>query len=201
MLTPLSTTSAQQDGDDEFNIFAFDRLTAPKFGVVRTPQTRAETELYLKKQEDSMTRLKIVDRDCSGEEAGYDSGVEMGQSDEVTCMRLFNEGTSSSVGRGKAAAHAAGLSLVTKKSLVKEEEVVESMSPGGHINKRRARSRPVSQELLSAANTPAFKSTQVRCLLLLYVSQLNLPMFSEIRRHISYECQQDYRFHRVPLKF
>ncbi|THH02616.1 hypothetical protein EW026_g331 [Hermanssonia centrifuga] len=160
MLTPLSTTSAQQDGDDEFNIFAFDRLTAPKFGVVRTPQTRAETELYLKKQEDSMTRLKIVDRDCSGEEAGYDSGVEMGQSDEVTCMRLFNEETSSSVGRGKAAAHAAGLSLVTKKSLVKEEEVVESMSPGGHINKRRARSRPVSQELLSAANTPAFKSTQ-----------------------------------------
>ncbi|KAJ7287800.1 kinase-like domain-containing protein [Mycena rebaudengoi] len=34
------------------------------------------------------------------------------------------------------------------------EEVVEASSPGGHITKRRARSRPVSQELLEASPSP-----------------------------------------------
>ncbi|KAJ7045667.1 kinase-like domain-containing protein [Mycena alexandri] len=34
------------------------------------------------------------------------------------------------------------------------EEVVEACSPGGHITKRRARSRPVSQELLQGSPSP-----------------------------------------------
>ncbi|KAJ7783329.1 other/WEE protein kinase [Mycena metata] len=34
------------------------------------------------------------------------------------------------------------------------EEVVEASSPGGHITKRRARSRPVSQELLEGSPSP-----------------------------------------------
>ncbi|KAJ6625482.1 hypothetical protein B0H10DRAFT_2211808 [Mycena sp. CBHHK59/15] len=47
--------------------------------------------------------------------------------------------------------------------LDRPEEVVEASSPGGHITKRRARSRPVSQELLEASPTPApvtFPSTR-----------------------------------------
>ncbi|KAJ6499152.1 hypothetical protein C8R45DRAFT_981321 [Mycena sanguinolenta] len=41
------------------------------------------------------------------------------------------------------------------------EEVVEACSPGGHITKRRARSRPVSQELLEGSPSPvAFPSTR-----------------------------------------
>ncbi|KAJ6594050.1 kinase-like domain-containing protein [Mycena capillaripes] len=43
------------------------------------------------------------------------------------------------------------------------EEVVEASSPGGHITKRRARSRPVSQELLEGSPSPspvAFPSTR-----------------------------------------
>lgn len=43
-----------------------------------------------------------------------------------------------------------------------KDEVVEAMSPGDHVNKRRARSRPVSAELLSSvASTPAPNSSQV----------------------------------------
>ena len=49
-----------------------------------------------------------------------------------------------------------GLALRVGKGLSNDNEVVESISPGGHVNKRRARSRPVSTELLrSVANTPA----------------------------------------------
>jgi mitosis inhibitor protein kinase SWE1 len=36
----------------------------------------------------------------------------------------------------------------------RSEEVVEASSPGGHITKRRARSRPVSQELFDASPSP-----------------------------------------------
>lgn len=35
-----------------------------------------------------------------------------------------------------------------------KEEVVEAISPGGHIVKRRARSRPVSAELLELYKSP-----------------------------------------------
>ncbi|KAJ6587067.1 kinase-like domain-containing protein [Mycena vulgaris] len=38
--------------------------------------------------------------------------------------------------------------------LTHPEEVVEASSPGGHITKRRARSRPVSQELLEGSPSP-----------------------------------------------
>ncbi|KAF7306178.1 hypothetical protein HMN09_00773100 [Mycena chlorophos] len=38
--------------------------------------------------------------------------------------------------------------------LSRAEEVVEASSPGGHITKRRARSRPVSQELLEGSPSP-----------------------------------------------
>ncbi|KAJ7497443.1 hypothetical protein FB451DRAFT_1120964 [Mycena latifolia] len=46
--------------------------------------------------------------------------------------------------------------------LTRPEEVVEASSPGGHITKRRARSRPVSQELLEGSPSPvAFPSARV----------------------------------------
>jgi mitosis inhibitor protein kinase SWE1 len=34
------------------------------------------------------------------------------------------------------------------------DEVAEAVSPGGHVTKRRARSRPVSLELLESAKSP-----------------------------------------------
>ncbi|KAJ7091240.1 kinase-like domain-containing protein [Mycena epipterygia] len=47
-------------------------------------------------------------------------------------------------------------------ALSRPEEVVEASSPGGHITKRRARSRPVSQELLEASPSPvAFPSARM----------------------------------------
>ncbi|KAJ7496138.1 hypothetical protein B0H11DRAFT_2001986 [Mycena galericulata] len=46
-------------------------------------------------------------------------------------------------------------------ALSRPEEVVEASSPGGHITKRRARSRPVSQELLEGSPSPvAFPSAR-----------------------------------------
>ncbi|KAJ7780513.1 hypothetical protein DFH07DRAFT_432404 [Mycena maculata] len=39
-------------------------------------------------------------------------------------------------------------------ALSRPEEIVEASSPGGHITKRRARSRPVSQELLQGSPSP-----------------------------------------------
>jgi mitosis inhibitor protein kinase SWE1 len=45
---------------------------------------------------------------------------------------------------------------MANKGKGKDDEVVEAMtrSPGGHVTKRRARSRPVSQELLESVNYP-----------------------------------------------
>ena len=65
------------------------------------------------------------------------------------------------------------------KGVENADEVIEDMSPGGHINKRRARSRPVSRELqlLSASSTPAHKNTSVSrfaCSAVVHVSQVSL---------------------------
>ena len=48
-----------------------------------------------------------------------------------------------------------GLAVLIGRNIQKEDEVVEAMSPGGHVNKRRARSRPVSAELLAATPAPS----------------------------------------------
>lgn len=150
MLTPLTVKSSMSDADSE--AFGFDRLAplpAPSF-LVRTPQTRAETEQYLKNQEDSLGKLKIQDRDPSGEESGYDSGAEIGRPGSRSGGSIFLDDSSKRLPQ---------LALLIGKSL-KKDEVAEDISPGGHINKRRARSRPVSAELLAATPAPS-KDKQV----------------------------------------
>jgi mitosis inhibitor protein kinase SWE1 len=51
---------------------------------------------------------------------------------------------------------------MANKGKGKDDGVVEATSPGGHVMKRQARSRPVSQELLESVNYPPSPSpTQV----------------------------------------
>lgn len=152
MLTPLNVTNATSDlGDGE--PFGFERLAplpAPSFGV-RTPQTKVDADSHLKNQADSMRRLKIqdLDRETSGEESGYDSGAEAQQ--EQGGKRIYAGGAPPSTVKSRKSP---GLALLIGRGIQKDDEVVESMSPGGHVNKRRARSRPVSAELLAATPGP-----------------------------------------------
>ncbi|KAI0645348.1 hypothetical protein C8Q79DRAFT_964213 [Trametes meyenii] len=167
-MTPLNVTSAaagQTHPDAAATLF--DRLaplSAPRF-CSRTPQSKAETELHLKKQAETMTMLSIRDLDqSSADESGYDSGPNAKRT--IDCQRPLFLGTAGgsttplssikSRARVKAGAKlkSPGLDVLTRKSPI-NDEVAEAISPGGHVTKRRARSRPVSSELLeSVHNTP-----------------------------------------------
>ena len=137
-LTPLKLFTPK----DSSVSLSFDRLAplaAPKF-TTRTPQTKAETDAYLKRQTATMTKLKISDNNnivSDDEFRGIlnDSGCEM---DEDSGNALFTgKQMNSPTSKGK-----------------NKEEVAEAISPGGHIVKRRARSRPVSAELLELYKSP-----------------------------------------------
>jgi mitosis inhibitor protein kinase SWE1 len=158
MLTPLNVTSSASDlGDGEFGFERLMPLPAPSF-LTKTPQTKAD-ETHLKRQTDSMGKLKIRDWEQSGDESGYDSSAEPKREREGE-KRIYAGGAPSST--LKKPRKSPGLSLLIGRNVQKEDEVVESMSPGGHVNKRRARSRPVSAELLAA--TPAPRNYEVSCL-------------------------------------
>jgi mitosis inhibitor protein kinase SWE1 len=119
LLTPLNTSSKQNSG------FAFlAPLPAPRFNA-RSPHTKAETEVHLRNQTDTMTNLRICDLDDdSPDEFGDDSGYA--DDDQ----------------------HFPALCLDPKK----QQEVAEVVSPSGHVSKRRAKSRPLSSELLGYVN-------------------------------------------------
>ncbi|CCM00272.1 uncharacterized protein FIBRA_02302 [Fibroporia radiculosa] len=164
-LTPLTVTSAATRRQDDSSAVSFDRLAplpAPRFNI-RTPQTGVEAELHLKKQAETMTMLKISDMHCS-DESGYDTGPDSRGVDDQGQMSLFETvdppAVPSTVMKAKRSARAVpktpALEVFIRKGQVNNEEVAEAISPGGHITKRRARSRPVSAELLeSAQSTPA----------------------------------------------
>ena len=126
---------------------SFDRLAplaAPKF-TTRTPQSKAETDAYLKRQTATMTKLKISDNNnvvSDDEFQGIlnDSGCEM--DDKVSGNALF-------IGKKQLNDMNSPISKGKDK-----QEVAEAISPGGHIVKRRARSRPVSAELLELYKPP-----------------------------------------------
>ncbi|KAF9501834.1 hypothetical protein BDN71DRAFT_1438533 [Pleurotus eryngii] len=146
-LTPLSI----QRSLDSKGI-AFDRLAPlppPKFSA-RTPQSKTETEHHLKKQTATLTRLRITDFDGSGDEfdgENVDSGCDMSDDDAEGRGNVFLSGSLS----GKSTKRG----ILVSKGKNKDEEVA-AVSPGGHITKRRARSRPVSEELLeSVYRSPA----------------------------------------------
>jgi len=125
---------------------------------VRTPETNAETEAHLIKHTEFMTRLRIGDLDGEGSEALFSrlSRTADGNSAK-TKAHTKGKGKPSSLGR------VLGTALLGMANKGKgKDEVVEAISLGGHVTKRRARSRPVSQELLESVNYPPSPSpTQV----------------------------------------
>ena len=97
-----------------------------------------------------MTRLWIGDLDGEGSEALFSrlSRTADGNSAK-TKAHTKGKGKPSSLGR------VLGTALLGMANKGKgKDEVVEAISLGGHVTKRRARSRPVSQELLESVNYP-----------------------------------------------
>ena len=95
-----------------------------------------------------MTKLRLNDQNSnteSSDESGYDSGADR---TEVMKPLFPTSATKSRVKQKLPPLQSPRVQLLSR-----EGEVVEAMSPGGHITKRRARSRPVSAELLSSAQT------------------------------------------------
>ena len=171
-MTPLNVTSsaAHQQGDS----LLFDRLAplaAPRF-VLRTPHNRAETDMHLKKQAETMTMLSIRDLGQS-DESGYDSDpdpAERTMDQQPPLLLLGRSGGSTSPfssikARARTKANVSGqppsVDGLTRKDVV-DDVVAATVSPDGHITKRRVRSRPVSAELLETVNnTPTVVHNQV----------------------------------------
>ncbi|KAH7874660.1 uncharacterized protein C8R40DRAFT_296217 [Lentinula edodes] len=157
-LTPLDIASTGLKGSTDGR--RFDRLAplpAPKFPI-RTPQTKKETDPQLRQETATMTRLRISDLNEFQDEfeGGNDSGCDLGcdlnlEDDKARGDELFLGGEVMPMrGRGKVEA---ALRLAGKGKF--NEEVAEAVSPGGHIIKRRARARPLSDELLSSTVSQA----------------------------------------------
>ncbi|KAI0829716.1 hypothetical protein BC628DRAFT_1487315 [Trametes gibbosa] len=173
-MTPLTVTSAASarplpdSGPQLFDRLA--PLSAPRFSS-RTPHSKAETELHLKTQAETMTMLSIRDLDHSTDESDHDSDIFPRRTIESQ-QRLFLASPGRSAAplssikprtrlKPTAKVKSPALDVFIRKGHINNEEVVEAVSPGGHITKRRARSRPVSAELLeSAHNTPSFSYNQ-----------------------------------------
>ncbi|KAF9049878.1 hypothetical protein BJ165DRAFT_1454518 [Panaeolus papilionaceus] len=161
-LTPLALTGTKGSLD---STILFDRLAplpAPKF-TARTPQTKAETEAYLKSQTATLTRLRLCDQanvydkrlhdDTEFDSLANDSGcdMDMDMDEDPTSNALFNppKPMTKLQLRPSVKTKPKPLSFASTSMSVKDQEdIVEAVSPGGHISKRRARSRPVSSELL-----------------------------------------------------
>lgn len=161
-LTPLAITSVTPREQGESGVVAFDRLAplpAPRF----TPQNTGDTDL--KRQAETMTMLKISDLRRAENESGYESGPEEIERrdlfEQVVALPSHNSAHWKGKGKATGPLKAPALELFIRTGQANNEEVAEAISPGGHITKRRARSRPVSAELLeSVQNTPAILEHQ-----------------------------------------
>lgn len=134
--------------DDPIKTLPFDRL-APLSGsrsAARTPQTKAETDAYLKKQTATLTRLKINDAMDEFDGLDHDSGCEMDEDEDALFLGSFRP-------KGKMGGGTSRHEPLVYKGK-EREEVAEAISPGGHIVKRRARSRPLSAELEQSLRSP-----------------------------------------------
>ena len=141
-------------------------LPAPKFAPA-TPQTKAETDAYLQRQTATLTSLRITDLNDSGDEfegVENDSGCEMDDEDRGNV--LFTGSVRLKGGPGKLSRRGPPINGGKDK-----DEVAEAISPGGHVNKRRARSRPVSAELLESVQRSPPSQNKVRTRLLTFVSK------------------------------
>jgi mitosis inhibitor protein kinase SWE1 len=133
-LTPLRTSQSAKLNDSGIS---FDRLApplAPNFGL-NTPQSKADTDAHLRSQTDTLTRLRLSDQEVVDfDHAADESDCEM---DDASADR-----SPSTRKQPKS------LMIDTVHAAKADQEVAEAISPGGHVSKRRARSRPVSLELL-----------------------------------------------------
>ncbi|KAG2086460.1 uncharacterized protein F5147DRAFT_781634 [Suillus discolor] len=129
MCTPLNISASKPNPSSGIAFHHLPPLPAPRF--TPQPKSKADTDTFLKKQAETMKRLRIRDLDDSDEDWGIDRDSD-GEPPEKKSL-LINAG------------------LVPQKGSLKDE-VTEAISPGGHIIKRRAHSRPVSIELLKSVN-------------------------------------------------
>ncbi|KAG1735156.1 uncharacterized protein EDB91DRAFT_1145582 [Suillus paluster] len=151
--TPLNISAPKPDASSGIAFHRLAPLPAPRF--TPQPKSKAETDAFVKKQAETMKRLRIRDPNDSDEDWGL---VEDCDSDEDGVHRLpaLRKSKSRSISPKKSLLINAA--LVPQKGSAKDE-VTEAISPGGHIIKRRARSRPVSLELLESVNhTPSPKA-------------------------------------------
>ncbi|KAF5370775.1 hypothetical protein D9758_001951 [Tetrapyrgos nigripes] len=151
-LTPLNIASSTNPHGSKLDRLA--PLSPPQFQI-RTPQTKKETEAYIRNQTDTMTRLKISDLNTSEDdsEADNDSGCDLGADAQEDALFLGGETLKDETSNFNKA--------LRREGMIKDEEVAEAVSPGGHITKRRARRRPLSDELLESVRgtTGIFNST------------------------------------------
>lgn len=129
-LTPLKITSS--NGGIRAGGIAFDRLAPPDFAA-RTPPSKGKVDM--RKQTASLTKLRITDLNDSDHDfvRNEDSGCEMDDDDGP--VQLF-------LGYRKAP---------PPSPSKRYSEVAEAISPGGHVTKRRAKARPISNELLESS--------------------------------------------------
>ncbi|KAG9316277.1 hypothetical protein JVU11DRAFT_2307 [Chiua virens] len=163
--TPLSISAAKADPASGIAFHRLAPLPAPRFAL-RTPQSKAETDAYLKGQAETMTRLRIRDMENSDEEWGViedDSAGEVEERHDAAPRKPFSNRLPLFSRRSKnhlrSPRKPRPINPVPQKGST-FDEVTEAISPGGHILKRRARSRPVSLELLESVNrTPPSASS------------------------------------------
>jgi len=171
-LAPLVISSTTMPLSSLTNYATLDRLAplpAPKF-VTATPQTRAETEAYLKTQTTTLTRLSIADTNISPEDVTSmddDSGCDMADKEydngpaSLTFPQLKGPNSND-----LNQPHDRGCPDGHGKARPQVEEVAEAISPGGHVIKRRARRRPLSAELLESARqspSPSKVRSSIHC--------------------------------------
>lgn len=171
-LTPLVVASASNSTSG----ILLDRLAplpAPKFAVC-SPHTKAETDAHLQRQTATLTSLRIIDLNHSDDEFGgpqNDSGCEMGDGDALFTGNVRSKGQTGGLGKTVRRGQ-----LLNKGKGRDKDEIVEAVSPGGHINKRRARSRPLSAMLLESLQRSPPSQIKVTIFFLsnIYPRQLNL---------------------------
>lgn len=120
-VTPLKVTSAAPVPTHSLtDSFSFDRLaplSAPRFPS-RTPQTKVDTDHALRRQAETMTKLKIGNLVACADDSDSDL-------DQPKLLLNRNDG------------------------------IATSISPDGHISKRRVRSKPSSSQMFEdLANSP-----------------------------------------------
>lgn len=151
--TPLNISAPKPDPSSGIAFHRLAPLPAPRF--TPQPKSKADADAFVKRQAETMKRLRIRDPDDSDEGWGI---IEDLDSDGEPVQRLpaLRKCKSRSISPKKSLLINAA--LVPQKGSAKDE-VTEAISPGGHIIKRRARSRPVSIELLESVNhTPSPKA-------------------------------------------